>query len=180
MRPLTRKSEFNLNSQRASASSSASSTTSLANQKLKPVQITSKVQPSTSTAVKQESIKSCNHECSKAVNFQPIVSEISSPVRTFSQISLHEAMESTHTGGRIIPSRDGVRARIRKVLRYHGLPLVAGAVFGTAIGAIGVGAYEEVVFRKNNQSSTATATDTTTTTTTTMQSVDNDEITNQI
>lgn len=177
MRSFVHKKEFNLNTQSASASSSsASSTTSLANQKLKPIQITPKVQPSTSTAEKQKSIKSCNHDCFKSVNLQPIVAEISSPVRSFSGISLHEAMQSTHSGGQIIPSRDGMRARIRKILKHHSVPVGVGMVFGSAIA---VGALEEVSIRKKNLYSTTNNTSTTTTTTTTMQPFD-DEIKNQI
>lgn len=182
MRPFVHKKEFNLNTRAAStsSSSSASSATSLADQKVKPIQITSKVQPSTSTVEKQKSKKSCNHDCFKDVNLQPIVAEVSSPVRSFSGISLHEAMQSTHSGGQINPSRDGMRARIRKILKQHSVPVGVGMIFGSAIG---VGTLEEVSNRKKNLSSTSndisTTTSTTIITTSTMQPVD-DEIKNQI
>lgn len=68
-------------------------------------------------------------------------------------INLQEAMIGTHSGGRINPARDGVRARTRNILRRYGFPVGVGVVVGVGVG-VGIGVGMGMKHNSYNQSST--------------------------
>lgn len=73
-----------------------------------------------------------------------------------SNVNLREASIQTHSE-RIIPSRDGVRARVHRILFQHAAPVAVGIVAGAAVG---IGAFE--YFNITRTAATTTTTSTTT------------------
>lgn len=62
-----------------------------------------------------------------------------------SEISLNEAMVSTHSDGHINPSRDGVFARVRNIFHQNGIPLAIGSVVGLGGFEIGKKKFNETI-----------------------------------
>lgn len=71
------------------------------------------------------------------VQLRPLIDETSYN-RLPLQFDLQEATSGSHTGMQLNPARDGVYARIRKILRKHSLPAAVGFTFGVATGIGGV------------------------------------------
>lgn len=94
----------------------------------------------------------------KEVDLERPLVEKTKRVSFITDVNLREASEQTHSD-HLNPSRDGVRARVHRILLKYGAPIAVGAAVG---GAIGVGAFEFL-----NTS--------TTTTTTTQKSVDSSQ-----
>lgn len=86
----------------------------------------------------------------KEVDLETPLVEKTKRVSFISDVNLREASEQTHSE-HLIPSRDGVRARIRRILIRYGAPVAVGAVVGSAVG---VGAFEFF-----NTSTTSTTTE---------------------
>lgn len=88
---------------------------------------------STSQQPKPSPVKS-NHSL-KEIELRPLMDEETLHFRAASALSLQEASLGTHSGGRINPARDGVKARIRKILQRYAAPVAIGSTIG------GVGTY---------------------------------------
>lgn len=117
MKTLRRNYENNPSPPRTSSSSIDSSS-----------QLDAKIEPKASTS------KQTCEGCLREVDLQPIAEE-KAIRRLRTEVNLNEAMVSTHSDGRINPSRDGVYARIRNIFHQHGVPLAFG-------NAVGLGGFE--------------------------------------
>lgn len=163
MRPLLQRSRSDTVIKPQTASSNSAVTT------LSHTQINTKTNPvaSTSSAKStltrdQESLKTICETCTKKEKNQQHVpsglDEVQN-MRSLMDINLSEVSVGTNSE-HLIPSRDGVYARLRRVLLQHGVAVAIGS-------GIGVGAIE--LMNVLNTTTIATPTTTTTTTSTTTQ-----------
>lgn len=116
-----------------------------------------------STATKERTgLRTCDGNCAfKDVNLrpEPVVMEEAQRTRNVLDLGLREVSEGTNSG-HLDPTRDGVFARFRNVLRRYG----PATVFGAAAGVAGYKISNDLI-NHFNESTTKIPTTTSTTTT---------------
>lgn len=111
-----------------------------------------------SSSASMSSTASRGRESLTEVDLRPLA-EGAKRVRIVEPVNLNEALESTQTGGRINPSRDGALSRLRSIgLRYG-----SAAAVGSAIGAGGSVFMKNFINNDNNRIETTTSIPVTTT-----------------
>lgn len=162
MNTFSRNIELNqiIDSQAASTSGTSSSSRS------SPV----KAKSNTPTSIANEG------DSFKEIEVRPLIEEMDrESLHRLSVAQLGASEASLATNGPINPARDGVRARVRKFLQRHGVPVAVGSVVGAGVGGFYVGTN----WINNNNTSSNLSTTTTTSTTKKVRVIDKeDDITN--
>lgn len=146
-------------SPRSSSSSAASSSSLITPEgmgKKKPVLI-----PESSATKERTGLRTCDGSCAfKDINLrpEPAVMEEAQRARNVLDLGLREVSEGTNNR-HLDPTRDGVFARFRNVLRRHG----PATVFGAAAGVAGYEISNDLI-KHFNESTTKIPTTTSTTT----------------
>lgn len=143
-----------IDSQVASTSSSSSSSS-------RSTQVNAKSKPLQTTTNEGESFKE--------IEIRPLIEEMDrESLHRLSVAQLSAGEASLATNGPINPARDGVRARVRKILQQNGVQVAVGSVIGAGGLYVGMNWFHNSN-TSSNQFLNSTINTTTTTTTSTTQ-----------